>query len=98
MATKGAKGAKKIQFLRFLRLLVAHGSTQQRGNRLASGSDDRFGVARQNPVPLRRQACSPVSKAQREGVQVADGEWALVNRRPHVASLSMFGVFTRVAP
>jgi len=49
-------------------------------------------------VPLRRQAYSPVSRAYRDGVQVAEAEWALGKRTPSFAMRSIFGVARRFAP
>ena len=40
------------------------------------------------PVPLRRQAYSPVSSEYREGVQVAEVAYARVKRTPSAASRS----------
>ncbi len=40
------------------------------------------------PVPRLRQGYSPVSSAYRDGVQVAEDEWASVKFRPCLASRS----------
>jgi hypothetical protein len=50
------------------------------------------------PVPVLRQAYSPVRSEYREGVQVDDVQWAFVKRNPSVETLSIFGVLTLVAP
>jgi hypothetical protein len=50
------------------------------------------------PVPLFRQGYSPVNNAYREGVQVDDVAYALVNLRPCLAIRSIFVVFIFVAP
>ena len=50
------------------------------------------------PVPFLRQAYSPVSKAYRDGVHVAEAEWPSVNFNPSFASRSMFGVLNPRRP
>jgi hypothetical protein len=49
-------------------------------------------------VPSLRHAYSPVRREYREGVLVADVQWVFVNRKPRLASLSIFGVLRLVAP
>ena len=50
------------------------------------------------PVPCFRQGYSPVSRAYRDGVQVAEVAWASVKFSPCLASRSMFGVSPALAP
>ena len=50
------------------------------------------------PVPRWRQAYLPVSSENRDGVQVADVAYPLVNRTPSRAIRSICGVRIVVAP
>ncbi len=50
------------------------------------------------PVPCWRHAYLPVSRENRDGVQVADVAYPLVNRTPSRAMRSMLGVRIVVEP